>query len=268
MPDISVKSARRVFEFLELFSRLRRPLSVAELAHHFSYPASSVSAILRTQVSMGYLTYNASTRKYLTSPRLSFLVGWIGSVVYREERIRALMQELGTLTDATIVLGMQVGLRAQYVHVVEAVRPVQPQASAGDFRPLLRSAVGHALLSRLATPTMRRLVTRLNAEEPAIDRRVDVGRIHSAISRVREVGYAFTLHGVVPGAGAMAALLPETIDGQAVAVGIGASESSLLRHRKRLAASLLGAIGRHYPAARRIEPSGTPLTGAKFVERT
>ena len=55
----AVKSARRVFEFLEYFARVQRAVSVAELAAHHAYPNSSVSALMRSMVTLGYLSYDA-----------------------------------------------------------------------------------------------------------------------------------------------------------------------------------------------------------------
>ena len=42
----SVKSARRVFEFLEYFAKVQRAASVAEIADQYGYPNSSVSAVM------------------------------------------------------------------------------------------------------------------------------------------------------------------------------------------------------------------------------
>ncbi|MGE0797567.1 MAG: IclR family transcriptional regulator [Lautropia sp.] len=249
MSEVNVKSARRVFEFLEHFSRERRPLSAAELAHHYGYPSSSVSAILRTMVAMGYLSYNPSARTYLPAPRLSFLVSWVGSMLYSEGRIRRIMDELSATTGETILLAMQVGLRAQYVHVIDATGPVRLFSKAGDFRPLLHSAVGLALLSGLETPALRRLVTRLNAEESNPDRRVESTTVLETMADIRRRGYAYSMHGIVTGGGAIALLLPEVVDGKPLALGIGASEANLIRNREALVGALLRAVAQHYSNA-------------------
>ena len=41
-----IKTARRLFEILEYFDEVQRPLSLKEVALHFSYPVSSASAAL------------------------------------------------------------------------------------------------------------------------------------------------------------------------------------------------------------------------------
>ena len=62
-----VKSAARVFEVLELFSELQRPLSVREIATRCRYPGSSAAALLTSMKVLGYLAYDE--RKRMRSER-------------------------------------------------------------------------------------------------------------------------------------------------------------------------------------------------------
>ena len=55
MDNRTVKSADRVFDLLELFERVRRPLRVGEIAERLGVPQSSVSMLLRTMVARGYM---------------------------------------------------------------------------------------------------------------------------------------------------------------------------------------------------------------------
>ena len=141
----AVKSARRVFEFLEYFAQVQRAVSVAEVAAHYRYPPSSVSAVMRTMVGLGYLSYDAPARTYLPTARLPFLVGWIGTRLYDADSVRAVMRELSEATGETIVLGAQNGTRAQYIDILDATGPVRLHAVAGSFRSMPHTAVGLAL---------------------------------------------------------------------------------------------------------------------------
>ena len=69
----SVKSARRVFEILELFATVRRPWRAAAIAKQLSYPLSSTFALLRSMTAMGYLTFEKKTHTYFPSVRLLHL---------------------------------------------------------------------------------------------------------------------------------------------------------------------------------------------------
>ena len=59
-----VKSAARVFEVLELFSALQRPLSVREISTRCGYPGSSAAALLTSMKALGYLAYDDATHTY------------------------------------------------------------------------------------------------------------------------------------------------------------------------------------------------------------
>lgn len=248
--DETVKSARRVFEILELFARLRRALSAVEIAAECGYPHSSASAILGTMVGLGYLAYDTGARTYLPTPRLSFMVDWIGTKLFDEQRVRGLMQELSDATGETIILGAQSGLRVQYVEVIDATGPVRLHAKAGDFRPLTHSAMGILLLSRLTDAAIGRLARRLNAEQDDPERHVRLTELLAAIEATRRQGYGFSVGGITAGGGAIAMFLPEEVGGSPLAIAIGAAESNLVRNRDMLAGAMRRALARHYPPER------------------
>jgi DNA-binding IclR family transcriptional regulator len=248
--DETVKSARRVFEILELFAKLRRSLSAVEIAAECGYPHSSASAILGTMVGLGYLAYDPGARTYLPTPRLPFLVDWIGTKLFDEQGVRGLMQELSDATRETIILGAQSGLRVQYVEVIDATGPVRLHARPGDFRPLTHSAMGILLLSRLPDAAIGKLARRLNAEQQDPARHVRLPDLLGAVEATRQQGYAFSVGGITAGGGALAMFLPEAVGGSPLAIAIGAAETNLVRNRDTLVAALRRAIARHYPADR------------------
>lgn len=244
-----VKSARRVFEFLEYFERVRRAVSVAEVAAHYGHPNSSVSSVMRTMVGLGYLSYNATTRTYLPTPRLPFLVNWVETRLYDGEGVRAIMRELSAATGETIVLGAQNGVRTQYVDIIDATSPVRLHATAGSFRSLPHTAVGLVLLSRCEDAQLGPLVRRINNEEPDTSKHVELARVRDAVETVRREGYALSIGGVVPGAGALAMLLPSRVGVTPLAIGIASVEPVLQQHRERYVAAMRAAIGRHLDPA-------------------
>ncbi|HXC55894.1 MAG TPA: helix-turn-helix domain-containing protein [Rhizomicrobium sp.] len=54
---MTIKSAVRVFEVLELFERERRPLTLKDICGAFGYAPSSGAALLKSLVALGYLDY-------------------------------------------------------------------------------------------------------------------------------------------------------------------------------------------------------------------
>lgn len=231
MADDGVKSARRVFEFLEYFAAVRRSVSVAELAAHYGYPNSSVSSIMRTMVAMGYVSYNGSARTYLPTARLTFLVDWVATQLYDQERVRAIMQDLSDETGETILLGVQNGIQVQYVQVIEATGPVRLHAEPGSFRGLGTTAVGHILLSRHDDAQIGRLIRRINSDTADPSHHLDPSRLLTEVRTAREQGFALSIGGVVKGAGAIAMLLPESLGATPLAIGISSVESVIVGNK-------------------------------------
>ena len=53
-----IKTAKRLFEILEYFDEMQRPLSLKEVALRFGYPVSSASAVLKSMVVLGYVDFD------------------------------------------------------------------------------------------------------------------------------------------------------------------------------------------------------------------
>ena len=242
----TVKSARRVFEFLEFFAKVQRDVSVAELANHYDFPNSSVSSIMRTMVSMGYLSYNGRRRTYLPTARLPFLVNWVGTQLFQHERLRRVMEQLSEETGETIMVGIQNGVRVQYLHVIDATGPIRLHAVAGSFRPLAQTAIGQVILSGYDDAHVGRLVRRINAEEPGPEKRVDLPSLLEKLKRVRTEGYALSIGGTVPGGGAIACALPEMMNEHPLVIAIGSGEYVLTHSADRFVDLMCTSIAQHY----------------------
>ena len=95
------------------------------------------------------------------------------------------------------------------------------------------TAAGLALLSRYTDAQLGPLIRRINNEEPDGEKHVGVAQLLRTIAEVRRVGYVLALGGVVPGAGALAMLLPEHVGVTRLAIGIASVEGVLLQNRER-----------------------------------
>lgn len=77
VPDDVIKSCGRTLQILEYMDDVKRPVTAIELVEALHYPQSSVSALLRSMVVMGFLHLNDQTRRYSPSLRVLFLGHWI-----------------------------------------------------------------------------------------------------------------------------------------------------------------------------------------------
>lgn len=225
-----VKSAQRVFAILEYFERERRAVSVSDVAKAYGYPVSSVSMLMRTMVQMGYLEYRGGDRTYQPTSRLLFLVEWVGHSLYDSQALHALVTRLGEETGETILVGMQNGMRLQYVQVVDAVGPVRLNVASGEFRDLTQTAMGQVLLARHEDAYIDRFLRRVNAECDDPAKHLDRGYWLDRLRHARETGFALSVDGVVRGGGAVALMLPPRFGATPLAIGV-ASVSQIIEEK-------------------------------------
>lgn len=215
-----VKSAARVLHVLEFFDDIQRPAAVAEVADHYGWPHSSTSALMRSLVTLGYLGYDASTRRYLPTVRVRLLGDWMPQALLDDGQLGALMESLARQTGETVVLAARNGLHAQYLRVVPGSSTLRMHLRIGTLRPLLASGAGHMLLAGLPDATIRRLVRRHNAEHPEAPP-IDANTLLAAIETCRERSYAVSYNQVTPHAGMIAIPLPARSGEDPLVIALG-----------------------------------------------
>lgn len=77
MSDTVVKSAARVLEVFEFFAGRKTPATVGEVCASLRYPQSSTSVLLKSLLTLGYLSYDGNTRRYAPSEKVARLGNWI-----------------------------------------------------------------------------------------------------------------------------------------------------------------------------------------------
>lgn len=242
--DRSVKSATRVFDMLEAFERQRRPLRVADLVESLDAPQSSVSMLLKTLVSQGYLDCNPITREYCPSARVAHLCDWVTHLPDRPQAIPEALHKLADHTGETILLGRIEGIHLQYATVIHSSEAARFAVVAGTKRPLHRTALGIALMAELDDDRIGRLLRHYNAEHPAGEKPACVQTTLGEVAKARDLGYYQSGGLATPGHGVIAAVLPSTLRGQRMAVGIG-SPLDRLQLRKREYLDLLRETIKH-----------------------
>lgn len=242
----SVKSAARVVEVLELFERHRRPLRVVEIATLMDAPQSSISMLLSTLKSAGYMDYDAKDKAYCPSLRVTFLCEWLTRSPYRGDVLPDAVRTLARQTSETVLVGRIHGVKIQYVAVLDSKYDLRFTPRPGTIRPLHRSGVGIALLSSFTEIQAQNLLERYNAGCPAKSLKADVKRIMREVGLARQLGYYQSSGLSTPGAGVIAALLPPTVRRQRLALAIGAPLDRLSKHREFYLERLMEAIASCY----------------------
>lgn len=148
--DASVKSAVRVFEILELFKELKRPLRLTEITRQFKYPASSASALLKTMTAHGYLSFHAASHSYFPTVRLSHVVDWVPGIEFERRCVLPAMQRLHGRTQEWTVLCAINDVFVEFIEVLRSSHPIQLWSPPGTRHPLVKVGVGWLFLDHMA----------------------------------------------------------------------------------------------------------------------
>lgn len=244
---IPVKSALRVLELLEFFAEWRRPASVKEIAQSLGYPQSSTSVLLKSLKETGYFDHDPRTGMYAPNVRLSLATAWIEEQLYSEQSLLRMMERVLAETGHTVMIGTRQGVHVRYLHVLQATRAGSFQSKSGLLRPLFRSATGKMLLTTLPEREVARLLRQANAHEQ--DTSLHLG-IDQALAERRQAlmeGHAISWGTSVPGAAAMAVLLPGN---DPMTLSVGGPIEEIKREERSLLETLRRAVEPYYSMAR------------------
>ena len=238
MATYHVKSAQRVLELLEFFAEWRRPASVKEICQSLGYPQSSTSVLLKSLTESGYFDHEARTGMYAPNVRLALATGWIEEELFSDQGLLRLMQRVLADSGHTVMIGTQQGAHVRYLHVLQATRSGRFIAKTGSLRPLFRSAPGKMLLTTQPEREVAILLRKANGLETDPRLRMELGSaLHERETALR-TGYAMSMGTSMPGAAALAILLPVPRNHEPMTLSLGGPMHEIESDRDRLVALL------------------------------
>ena len=243
MTSASIKTAKRIFEVLEYFEDVKRPISLKEVSTKCDYPTSSAAALLKSMVVLGYLFYDSYNRTYLPTMRIAQMGEWLNTGLFGDSAILALVDDVHQELDELVSIGTQSDLHAQYIHCLQTSKRLRFEVKPGDVRPLAISGIGRTLLSCHTDVEIERLVRRINATCPP-EERIDLNALMKIINGIRRDGYMFSKHIVVQDAGVIAVLLPKRDFGRDLVLGVGGPVSRLEERQEEILACIRRGIAR------------------------
>ncbi|QHE84511.1 hypothetical protein F9K07_06225 [Hydrogenophaga sp. BPS33] len=140
-------------------------------------------------------------------------------------------------------LGLLNDVYLQHVRIIQSTHAMRFYTEEGSMRPVVTSSLGWLLLSTRTPEQIERLVRRANIAIADPSQRVDVAAM---VKRILSLKGQTQIHieGMPFADGAtMCALLPVTIHGQPVVLGLGGSLERVRENRVRYAEVLRGAVG-------------------------
>jgi DNA-binding IclR family transcriptional regulator len=237
-----VKSALRVFDLLEFFAEWRRPATVSEICLSLGWPQSSTSVLLRSLADSGYLDHDPRSRMYVPTARVTLATAWIQDHLYSDHSLLRLMEQVLAATGHTVMIGTRKGVQVRYLHVLQSTREHRLLARIGSLRPLFRTAAGKMLLTTLSDREVAQLLQRANALETDKALRLEPTAVKHEVAQNRAAGYALSEGTSIPGAAALAVLLPAGRDRAPMTLSLGGPVNEVLAERERLLAVLREAV--------------------------
>ncbi|WP_322063299.1 IclR family transcriptional regulator [Paraburkholderia sp. J63] len=227
----TVKSAQRVLELLEYFAETRQPATIKEISQSLGYPQSSTSVLLKSLTDLGYFDHESRTGMYVPNLRLALATAWIQEDMYSTQSLLRLMEGVLERSGHTVMIGTQQGVYVRYLHVLQATRAGRFTAKIGALRPLFRSAAGKMLLTTKTDREIATLLRKANALEPDASLRLDMDAARGEIAQARRDGYALSTGTAMPGAAALAVLLPVRRGHEPMTLGLGGPIGEVKRDR-------------------------------------
>jgi DNA-binding IclR family transcriptional regulator len=144
------KIVDRTLDFIELFAKEKRPLSLSEIANLLDVPISSCHDVVQAMQSRGYLYEIAPRAGYYPTLRLSALGKEIGENDPVLMRCELLLRSLRDALDESVLLSKVSGVNATYLQVFDPTHPLRILVKVGDsIRSIHATSAGKALLGTL-----------------------------------------------------------------------------------------------------------------------
>ena len=239
------RSVDRVFQIMQLFASERRPLSATKIGQALGMPHSSAVSVLSRLTDLGYLDQNSESKRFFPSLRLNSLCYTVPEAIVGGNPLAALADRVQSSTDETTTISRFNGLFTMPIYVRSAKHANAWHVTAGLPGGLAtQSVVGRTLLSTLKDVDLHRFVQRANlwASRTRSGSVANAEQIMRAVDFVREHGYLCRYNLLLPGVGAISCPLPDTSDGERLAITVAGSVDRMQTRGRQIINALLHEV--------------------------
>lgn len=203
---VESRSAGRVIDMLDVFFRVRRPLTLTELSRMLNLPKSSTHTILQAMRRRGYVVWGPDTKAYSIGIRVVAMAQASPTILGAiRDRSRPYLEKLSEDLHETALLGVFESMTLIYVDKVENSDAVRYTAPLGEQRPLHCTSMGKLYLAKRSDEEVRRI---LEYQEPIRSTDLtltNIDDILADLTKVRKKGYGWNIGESIPGLSAYSA---------------------------------------------------------------
>lgn len=182
-------------------------LGVTDIAKTLSINKSTTFGILKALEESGYVTKDASTKKYTVGHGMFELSKMIFKRTDLTTVARPFLETLSQLVDETVFLGIREGNRVKIVDVIEAKKDLKISSSIGTKLPITAGAVGKLFFSLMKDEEIIGFLYEKGLPRFTDTSTTDAALFLDDIRKTRQNGYALDLEEYIKGVRAVAILI-------------------------------------------------------------
>lgn len=186
----AVNSVARALDILDCLATHRGEVGVTEISHELGVHKSTVSRMLATMESRGYVSRNGANGKYCLGMRLVELASYRLEQIDLRSQARPFLEELVRATGETAHLAVFDQGKVVYVDKVDTPQTLMMRSKIG-YRVFAHcTALGKAILAALPDETVERVIKEKGLPRFTPNTIVDPLALKEHLRRVRVQGYA------------------------------------------------------------------------------
>ncbi|OGA28182.1 MAG: hypothetical protein A3I01_03540 [Betaproteobacteria bacterium RIFCSPLOWO2_02_FULL_65_24] len=204
-PTVSVKSADRVLDVLEVLSRRARAMSHTQLVMALGIPKSSLSQLLRNLTGRGYLVFSPGPNTYELGPGFFALLRQGHEGFNIVALARPILEKLTAATHESSSFNLYRKDHMERVCGVDSPQTLTYRMLTGSRFLLYASSAGKAVLAALPEKERERYLSRVRFEQRTETTVKSLSELRRHLAKVVREGVAYSHGEHIPGVVAIAA---------------------------------------------------------------
>ena len=195
----AVKSADRVLDLFELLARRSNGLPHQEIAEALDIPKSSLTQLLKTVISRGYVSYSGSDKHYHLGDRFTSIVRQISRPLDLVTQALPILEEITAKTRESSALNLLKGNQAEVVATVSGPQRLGSHMRTGDLAPLYATSGGKIILAHMPDALREKYLAKVEFEAATRKTISSVRELRRQLVKARQTGIAYAFEEFTPG---------------------------------------------------------------------